>query len=165
VRIYENDLTVYGLENALDVHASIEWLKTRDFVRADRIFVIGQSTGGLATMAYMSMADPGVLGAVNFHGGVRPGNLERDPLLDARVEAFSAYAKNTNLPTVWLYTANDHSSRPPFISKLHEAYQANGGKAELHQLAAFKSDGHGLFGDPDGMSIWVPIVKTFLETH
>jgi dienelactone hydrolase len=165
VRIHDDDLTAYGLENALDIKAAVEWLERQDWVQADRVFVIGQSTGGLATMAYLSMADPGVLGAVNFHGGVRPRDLESDPLLDARVAAFATYAKTTRLPSVWLYTANDHSSRPPFIQRLHAAYQAAGGHAELHQLPAFKADGHGLFGDRAGTAIWAPIVSAFLSTH
>ncbi len=168
VRVHDFDLTAYGLENALDVHASIEWLKTQTFVQPDRIFVFGQSTGGLTTMAYLSMADPGVLGAVNFHGGMRPDDLENDPLLDARVAAFATYARTTRLPSVWLYTANDHSSRPPFITRLHQAYlaaAASGATAELHQLPAFKRDGHGLFGDPDGLPIWVPIVSAFMKAH
>jgi dienelactone hydrolase len=162
VRVHGYDLTNYGLENALDIKAAIEWLRAQEFVDDTRIAVVGQSTGGLATMAYLTMADPGVLCAVNIHGGVRPKDLTDDPLLDARIAAFTSYARQTHLPSVWIYAANDHSSRPPFIQRLHEAYQAAGGAAELHQLAAFKSDGHILFGDPDGRPLWFPVVEKFL---
>jgi dienelactone hydrolase len=165
VRVRANDLGSYGRENALDVKAAIQWLRGQDFVRPDRIFVFGQSTGGLATLAYLADADEGVVGAVNFHGGMRPRDLDDDPLLDARVDAFAAYASATHLPSLWIYTANDHSSRPAFIQRLHAGYEAAGGRAELHQLPAFKSDGHGLFGDPDGRPIWAPIVRRFLEAH
>jgi dienelactone hydrolase len=161
VRLRGADLEAYGRENALDVQAAVRWLRGQDFVDPDRILVVGQSTGGLATMAYLSMADPGVRGAVNFHGGVRPGDLEDDPLLDGRIAAFSAFARTTRLPSLWFYTANDHSSRPPFVSRLHAAYRAAGGDAELHQLGSFKRDGHALFGDPDGTPIWAPSFRAF----
>jgi dienelactone hydrolase len=125
--------------------------------------MIGQSTGGLTTMAYSSFADPRISAIINFHGGMRPRS-ESDCLWDARVEAFKAFAK-TALPSLWVYTANDHSSNPEYISKLYKAFTDAGGKAELHQLAAFKSDGHYLFGDRDGGEIWQPIVMSYLRTR
>jgi len=85
------DLTRYGLENALDIQAAIQFLKTQPYADAKRIVVIGQSTGGLVTMAYLSVAEQGVLSGINFHGGVRPRNLNDDPFLDARIEAFATY--------------------------------------------------------------------------
>jgi dienelactone hydrolase len=156
------DLTRYGRENALDIKAAIQFLKTQSYVYPKRIIVIGQSTGGLATMAYLSMADEGVLGGINFHGGVRPRNFTDDPLLGARIEAFATYAKTTRLPSLWFYTANDHSSRPPFIARLYDAYQRAGGKAQLVQLGPFLADGHTLFERPEGLEIWWPKVSAFM---
>jgi dienelactone hydrolase len=164
VRRYGDDLTRYGLENALDIKGSIQFLKAQPYVDGKRIVVIGQSTGGLATMAYLSMADQGVLGGINFHGGVRPRNFIADPLLDARVAAFATYAKTTSLPSLWFYTANDHSSRPAFITRLYEAYQQAGGRAQLVQLGPFMQDGHTLFERPEGLDIWWPKVWEFLAT-
>ncbi len=164
IGLSDSDLTRYGLENALDIKGAIRFLKTQPYVDAQRIIVIGQSTGGLATMAYLSMADEGVLGGINFHGGVRPRNLIDDPLLDARIAAFATFAKTTRLPSLWFYTANDHSSRPAFIARLCDAYQRAGGKAQLVQLGPFLQDGHTLFERREGLEIWWPRVSEFLAT-
>jgi len=163
VRLEGADLTDYGLENALDIHGAISYLKNQNYVDPQRIIVIGQSTGGLSTMAYLSMADPGVLGGLNFHGGVRPHNLNNDPRLDARITAFATYAKSTHIPSMWFYTENDHSSRPEFIVHLHDAYQQAGGNATLIQLPAFGEDGHYLFSREEGLGIWWPKASVFLS--
>jgi dienelactone hydrolase len=158
------DLTGFGLENAVDIKGAIQFLKTQPYVDPKRIIVIGQSTGGLAIMAYLSMADDGVLGGINFHGGVRPKSFTGDPLLQARIDAFVAYARTTRLPSLWFYTENDHSSRPPFIASLYDSYQRAGGKAQLVQLDPFQEDGHTLFERPEGLNIWWPKVSEFLAT-
>ncbi|MBB3210853.1 dienelactone hydrolase [Herbaspirillum sp. Sphag1AN] len=163
VRLEGADLTDYGLENALDIHGAISYLKSQDYVDPQRMVVIGQSTGGLSTMAYLSMADQGVLGGLNFHGGVRPHNLNSDPKLDARITAFTTYAKSTRIPSMWFYTENDHSSHPEFIVRLHDAYQQAGGNATLVQLPAFGEDGHYLFSREEGLGIWWPKASTFLS--
>lgn len=161
VRI-RGDLTAYGLENARDIQAAVRFLQTQTYVDPERMVVLGQSTGGLATMAYLSMADRGVRGGLNFHGGVRPRNLVADPLLESRVTAFAAFARTTALPSLWFYTANDHSSRPAFIARLYAAYQAAGGKAELVQLGDFMEDGHTLVDRAEGVPLWLPHVSAFL---
>ncbi|MFI4980744.1 MAG: hypothetical protein ACHQIO_10370, partial [Nevskiales bacterium] len=57
------------------------------------------------------------------------------------IAAFVTYAKTTSVPSLWFYTANDHSSRPAFIARLYEAYQRAGGKAQLVQLGPFVDGG------------------------
>lgn len=158
----DRDLTRYGRENALDIKGAIQFLQTQPYADPNRIVVVGQSTGGLATMAYLGMADRGVLGGINFHGGVRPRNLYGDPLLDARVAAFVTYARTTTLPSLWFYTANDHSSRPEFIAHLYDAYQRAGGKAQLVQLGPFMNDGHYLIDRPEGLGLWWPQTSAFV---
>ena len=162
VRIKNNDLTAYGLENALDIQQAIRFLAKQPYVDPNKIIISGWSTGGLAAMAYLSEPDDGVLGVINFHGGVRPHNFKHDPLLTARIDAFVRYAKTTHLPSLWFYTANDHSSRPPFIKRLHKAYVSNGGNAVLVQLGPFKQDGHMISQDRDGLPFWQEKVRAFL---
>jgi hypothetical protein len=43
------------------------------------------------------------------------------------------------------------------------AYGGAGGRAVYVLLAAFKDDGHTLFGDPDGRAAWTPYVGSFLD--
>jgi dienelactone hydrolase len=132
------------LENAADIEDIVTWLETQKKYKSRKIILIGQSTGGLATMAYSSLTTHPVDAIINFHGGMRPSSP----------------------PSLWFYTANDHSSNPEYISRLYKSFADAGGTAKLIQLPAFKSDGHYLFGDPDGGSIWQPIVLDYLrERH
>jgi hypothetical protein len=48
---------------------------------------------------------------------------------------------------------------------MYAAYTQAGGRAEIHQLAAFGSDGHHLFNDRGGSAIWGPLVERYLATR
>jgi dienelactone hydrolase len=160
--VHSCNLTRYGLENAADVEDVVIWLKAQDRFKHRKIIMIGQSTGGLTTMAYSSLPNYRVDAIINFHGGMRPSS-PTDCKWDARIDAFRTYAKTSSPPSLWFYTANDHSSNPEYIAKLYKAFTDAGGKAKLVQLPAFKNDGHILFGDADGGPIWQPLVLDYLQ--
>ena len=162
VKIKNCDLTAYGMDNALDIADVMVWVKNQDRYRGRKLIVIGQSTGGLATMAYSARADSAVAAIINFHGGIRPSS-PTDCKWQARIEAFDAYAPTSHPYSLWIYTANDHSSNPAYIAKLYQSFAAAGGTSQLLQLPAFKTDGHYLFTDPDGLSIWGPLVSHYLQ--
>jgi len=162
VAVHNCNLTRYGLENAEDIQDVVCWLKNHDKFRNRKIIMIGQSTGGLVTMAYSSLPSYPVDAIINFHGGMRPSS-PTDCKWDARVDAFKTYAKTSSPRSLWFYTANDHSSNPEYITKLYKSFIEAGGQAKLMQLPAFKTDGHYLFGDPDGGVIWQPIVMDYLK--
>jgi hypothetical protein len=88
---------------------------------------------------------------------------ESDCLWQARIDAFSTYAKTSSPESLWIYTANDHSSNPAYIARLHKAFTDAGGHATLYQLPAFEDDGHYLFGKETGGPIWQPIVLQYLK--
>jgi dienelactone hydrolase len=162
VDVRDCDLTEYALENADDIESVVTWVREQSDLKNRKIVLIGQSTGGLATMAYSSLTEQRVDAIINMHGGMRPTTPDAC-VLDAWIKAFATFAKTSSPESLWLYTANDHSSNPKFISWLYGSFVNAGGKAELHQLPAFKHDGHGLFGDPDGRAIWEPIVMNYLN--
>lgn len=60
-----------GLAQAEDVRAVLEYLKTQPDADLGRILVVGQSHGGLTTLAFGTFHYPGVRGLVNFAGGLR----------------------------------------------------------------------------------------------
>jgi dienelactone hydrolase len=156
------DLTTYGLENAKDIDDFISEIRKQDQYRSRPIIMIGQSTGGLATMAYSSLSTNEASAIINFHGGVRPSSPS-SCLWDARIAAFESYAKSSKPQSLWIYTANDHSSNPEYIASLYKSFIEAGGHAQLRQLPAFKNDGHYLFDDRDGGAIWQPIVEKYLH--
>ncbi|HEY3875441.1 MAG TPA: alpha/beta fold hydrolase [Candidatus Kapabacteria bacterium] len=161
-RIRHCNLTEYGIESAKDIQDIVLWLKQQSEYRNRTIIMIGQSTGGLTTMAYSSLSKDPVDAIINFHGGVRP-NSPDDCKWQARIEAFETYAQTSSPSSLWFYTSNDHSSNPEYISRLYSSFTKAGGIAKLVQLPAFKSDGHYLFDDPDGEEIWAPIVIEYLH--
>jgi len=162
IGLHNCNLTKYGLDNAADIDDVVAWIKTQSRFKDRKIIMIGQSTGGLATMAYSSLPYHRVDAIINFHGGMRPSSPD-DCKWNARIEAFETYAKTSSPKSLWFYSANDHSSNPEYISRLYSAFTNSGGSAELHQLPAFKNDGHYLFGDADGGQIWQPIVMEYLK--
>ena len=163
VKVRGCDLKTYGLENARDVDDVVDWLLTQEQFKSRKLVVVGQSTGGLTTMAYSSLASNKAVAIINFHGGMHP-NSAADCLWDARLDAFSSYAKTSRPTSLWVYTANDHSSNPAYITRLHQIFMAGGGKAELVQLPDFEDDGHYLFGRKNGESIWQPLVRKYLQS-
>jgi dienelactone hydrolase len=124
--------------------------------------MIGQSTGGLTTIAYSSLVAHRVDAIINFHGGMRPSS-PTDCKWQSRIDAFAHYAKTSSPRSLWFYTANDHSSNPEYISRLYKAFTEAGGTAKLVQLPAFEEDGHNLFGRATGGPIWQPIVLDYLK--
>lgn len=157
------DITAYSLEAAADIDDAVQWVAQQPEYRGRPIVVLGQSTGGSATMAYSSLATNLASAVINFHGGLRPRLGPTDCKWEARVKAFAAYAPTSRPKSLWIYTANDHSSNPPYIKRLHETFEAAGGHAVLHQLPAFKEDGHYLLTDPEGRAIWGPLVLEYLQ--
>ena len=130
------------------------------YVDGKRIVLVGQSGGGLASLAYGSLGNPDVKGIINFAGGLKRTSVamwEND-----MAHAFGNYAKTTKTPSLWFYTENDSYFSPATARAAYGQYQKNGGKARFLALPPFKKDGHGLFYDFSGRSIWIGEVDKFL---
>lgn len=149
-----------GRVQAEDVKATLDWATAQPWADSDRILVIGQSHGGWTTLAFGTLAYPGVRGLVNFAGGLRQEGCTawRNGLAGAA----GNYGRATRLPSLWFYGEND-SYFPPDISRpMHESYVAAGGPARLVAFGTFGSDAHGLFGSRAGTAIWQPELVKFL---
>ncbi|WP_367847697.1 dienelactone hydrolase family protein [Rhodoferax sp. WC2427] len=149
-----------GRVQAEDVTAVLAHLKTVPDADTSRVLVVGQSHGGLTTLAFGTLATPGVKGLVNFAGGLRQdqcvgweSNL---------VRALQAYGGQTTVPSLWFYGDNDSYWRPALYKDMHQKYQDGGGKARLVAFGNFGSDAHSMFGARAGLPIWVPEVDAFL---
>ena len=148
------------MQDARDIQATIDFLSREPFIDANRIVLVGQSGGGLASLAHGSLGNPNVKGIINFAGGLRRTSVAKWELDMA--QAFGVYGKTTKAPSLWFYTANDSFFSPSTAKDAYEAYRKNGGQARLVALPPFKRDGHGLFGDFEGKAIWAPEVDKFL---
>jgi dienelactone hydrolase len=155
------NIAAFGLQDAQDIQATIDSLSREPYVDGKRIVLVGQSGGGLASLAYGSLGNPAVKGVINFAGGLRRTGVALWELDMA--QAFGMYAKTTKVPSLWFYAENDSYFSPTTARGAYEAYQQNGGQARLFALAPFKKDGHGLFADFEGIAIWVGEVDKFLS--
>lgn len=149
-----------GRVQAEDVRTTLNYLKTLPDADMTRVLVVGQSHGGLTTMAFGTLNYPGVRGLINFAGGLRQESCAAWEF--TLIRAFSAYAKETRLPSLWFYGDNDSYWQPWLYQEMHQNYVKAGGHARLVAFGRFGTDAHGLFSSRNGPPVWMPEVEKFL---
>lgn len=162
--LYSNKTRNYtkaGLEAAIDLQAAIEFMKSQDYIDSKHIILMGQSTGGHSVIATGSLNIEGVTGIVNFAGG--RGSYEPDKVKDENnlIASMAQYGKTSRVPTIWLYSANDHYFSPTLAQAMYNAYTENGGNAKFVALPPFGDDGHRSF--IGNRKVWSPYVMEFLN--
>ncbi|MBL8328592.1 MAG: dienelactone hydrolase family protein [Rubrivivax sp.] len=154
------DVQANGHQQARSVRRAVDWAAAQPWADGSRSVVIGQSHGGLATLAYGAAPHPGTRLLVNFAGGLRqPACADWE---DGLIEAIGSYGKEASLPSIWFYADNDSHFRPAVWRAAHERFVAQGGSARLEAFGRFGTDGHALFGSRDGMPTWLPKVLAAL---
>lgn len=148
-----------GVAQADDVAATLAALARRRDIDASRTVVMGQSHGGLTTMALGARRLPQVAGLVNFAGGLR---VESCPRWESDLaSAMGDYGAATRVPSLWFYGDNDEYFPVRTWRRLYQAYTDAGGPARLVAYGSFRSDSHAMFGSGAGLKIWVPEVRRF----
>lgn len=159
------NITSNGLIQAEGIREALVALIKRPDVDAQRIVVIGQSHGGLTTLALGTMTFPGIRGLINFAGGLRIENPSTYcNWAQSLTNALESYGKNTTLPSLWFYGDNDSYWGPDLPGEMHARYNAAGGKAKLISFGKFaEGDAHGMFAHRAGLAIWLQPVEEFLR--
>ncbi len=159
------NITSNGLMQAEGLHEALASLVKRADVDVRRIVVIGQSHGGLTTMAFGAEPFPGVRGLINFAGGLRvETSASYCSWEKSLADAFESYGRKTTLPSLWFYGDNDSYWGPDLPKGMHARYTAAGGKAKLISFGLFQEgDAHGMFGHRAGLAIWLKPVEEFLR--
>lgn len=156
-----------GLGTADDIDAALRYMREQAYVNPARILIIGQSAGGWGTVALASRKPEGVWGLVNFAGG-RGGWAEKKPNTNcsppALIEAAGKLGSTARQPMLWVYTENDSYFAPELSKGMHAAFTKAGGNAEYVLLPAFRSDGHGLFGNREGPRVWGPVLEKYIAS-
>ena len=145
------------------VLATVEFAKTLPYVDASRWVVMGQSVGGLTTVATVARAPAGLLGGINFSGGTGGNpdvNPERPCNPGATTRHWGEIAKNAKTPMLWLYWANDKYWGPDIPKTWHRAWVDGGGRASLAAFGPSGENGHS--GLSEDMDHWLPVVDEFL---
>ena len=150
-----------GRVQAEDVAATLAFYARRPDIDARRVVVIGQSHGGLTTLAAGALNLPGVVGLVNFAGGLRQEQcLNWEGKL---AEAFASYAKATRAPALFFYGDNDSYWTVPTWREMVRQYAEAGGQARVVAFGSFGRDAHALFGSRSGVPVWLPEVERFFR--
>jgi dienelactone hydrolase len=153
------DLYEAGLESASDLLATVRFMESQPYIDRSKLLLAGHSAGGFASLAAASQGVDGLLGVINFAGG--RGSRGQCPLGQLS-RAMEKFGRMTKVPTLWLYSENDSFFPPAFVKGMHDAFQKAGGKAKLVMLPPFGKDGHYVFPNERGLSLWTKEVDKFL---
>lgn len=160
------NFTSNGFMQAEDIRYALDALTKRTDVDAANILVMGQSHGGLSTMAFGTFNYPGVKGLINFAGGLsfRTGPMSSCQWELSMISAFKAYAGKTTIPSIWFYGDNDSYWGPELPIRLHQEYSKVSNTAQLVAYGVFApGDAHGMFSHRRGRDIWVKPVAEFMR--
>jgi dienelactone hydrolase len=152
-------------ESARDLRAALQALAKRPDVDAARIVAIGQSAGGIGTLALSADAPPGLRAVVNFAGGRGSKAPHEICGADRLIAAYAALGKTARVPSLWIYAENDTYFAPALARRMFTAYSEQGGIGEFKLLPAFADEGHALFSRRGGVQQWRPLLDAFLRKN
>ena len=150
-----------GDAQADEIRPVVAWVEKQSWADASRMVMLGQSHGGLTTMAYAQQPHPGFKLFVNFAGGLKYTNNCMWEL--ALKDAYARYGANTRIPSLWFYGENDSYFPPEVIGPAYQAYVQAGGQAEMVAFGPFGKDAHGMFSSYGGLPIWWSRVEDKLK--
>jgi pimeloyl-ACP methyl ester carboxylesterase len=156
-----------GLVAADDIAAVVNYFQGQSGVDASDVTVAGISTGGWASLAYASRNPKGVRAVVNFSGGRggHAGGMPNAVCGEKRlVESARRYGESARIPTLWFYSNNDSYFGPDLARSMAKAWNAGGGRAELHVLGAYGEEGHNIADDRAGWELWGRDLAGFLTS-
>jgi dienelactone hydrolase len=149
------------------VLAVIRYAKTLPFIDLKRGLVVGQSYGGMTSIAISTYAIEGLRGVVNFSGGgggnpqIRPG----DPCgVNLLKDTYISYGQATKVPSLWMYSVNDLYWGESYPKEWFEGFKLRAEKNKIFtkfvSLPAFGHDGHSSF--TRNFLVWRPHFEDFI---
>jgi dienelactone hydrolase len=146
------------------VQAAIDYARTLSYVDSAHIVVIGQSQGGLTSVALAERNLPGVLGIVDIAGGMQETHcVGGDEML---VNDFRELGRKSTVPVLFLYGDNDRFWGDGKLSRrFFDAYHEGNPNAQYFDEGIFsEGDSHMIFHRYSGVKIWMPPVRRFFES-
>lgn len=149
--------------SAEDVMAALVALRQVSWADADRVVLLGHSTGALAVLATAAENPIGVVGIINFDGGRHGRASPGEPCPPENlIGTMAALGRTARVPALWIYAENDQSYDPALAQRMFSAYVGNGAPAQMDVLPPFGTDGHDtVVAAPT--STWFPSVSAFLD--
>jgi dienelactone hydrolase len=154
---------------ALDLLATVEWAKAQPDLDPRHWLLVGQSSGGFASI-YTASKRPAELTAVLAFApgrGGRPDTHPGEPCHPERMaELFRSITPRIAVPVLWFYAENDQFIGPAAQKLWFETFRSAGGRGELVVLPPFPTArGHGVFPSTDGLPLWPPVVAAFFHSQ
>jgi dienelactone hydrolase len=154
---------------ALDLLAAVEWGKSQPDFDAAKWLLVGQSSGGFASIYAASKQPAGLVAVLAFAPG-RGGDPDKhpgEPCAPERMAAvFKSIAPKIHVPVLWFYAENDAYIGPAAQRLWYGAFKEGGGRGELVVIAPFpERRGHGVFPSKAGVPLWTPAVTRFIHTR
>lgn len=160
------DVRRHALDEADGVAAALNELVKLPYVDRSRIVIAGQSDGGLVTMALSTHSLPGVLGVINFSGGLRQPKCEG--WQQNLVRTYGAIGKQARYPSLWFYGDNDQLWPQPMPQQMFSAYtrEATGAasRARMIDIGTFGQNSHDFADSKAGVKLWYPQVEIFIHS-
>ncbi len=156
-----------GTEAAVEqIKAVARYAQTATYITPNRGVIVGQSVGGMATIAASARSVPGARAGINVSGGAG-GDPIRTPETPCRADlladTFAQYGRTSRIPTLWLYSPNDRYWGPDLPKAWFARFKANGGNGQFVALPPFHDDGHRSF--TGNIEAWTIPVAQFLKQN
>lgn len=152
----------HGRDQADDIIATLDWVTQQKWADKNQFLIVGQSHGGLATLAMSERNYPGLKGLINFAGGLKCSPKVQFDWEGGMIKAAGDYGKKAAVPMLWLYGENDPNFKPELAAKMFDSFTNAGGKGRLFAFGKFYSNGHRLLSSNKGAQIWGPEVDQYL---
>lgn len=150
----------------LAADAALAWVRQQPWVKPNAVIVSGNSVGGMVTVSIAASQPEGVVGYINFAGGIggnpslSPGK-SCDP--DQIRSLYSEYGASVKAPSLWLYAANDLFWGMEAPKGWHAAFAQGGSNTQLVSTDRLADkDGHDLIFF--GRVLWHAPVDAYLKS-
>jgi dienelactone hydrolase len=157
-----------GAAAADDIAGALRFMGEQPFIDPGQTIVVGVSSGGWASLALAARNPPGVRLVVNFSGG-RGGHAYGRPNAicgsQRLIEAAGAFGHVARIPTLWFYANNDSYFGPELATSMANAWQDQGGRADLRLMPDYGAEGHEIAADRVGSRLWGADLEQALEAH
>ena len=153
----DTDVTLRGADRALgDIDAAIAALRRRPDVAATPVLIVGQSRGGVLSVAYAGLHPEQISGVINFVGGwLGEGCPTAGTVNQTLFERGAHYRR----PTIWLYGSGDQFYSIEHSRGNFAAFEKAGGQGTFLDFNLPVGRGHFVVGHPD---LWSAPIDAYL---
>jgi dienelactone hydrolase len=146
---------------------ALQWARSQPWVDERKLLLAGHSLGGMASLDAASRGLRGVMGVVNFAGGVGRAVSPQRWAPDLLAERCHALGRKVRVPTLWISTSNDRISDIATSRRLFGEFtrgtpaSRNASLCEVAAVGDEQADGHGTLLTA-GQSLWEGAVTSFV---